>query len=133
MLSAVAAASSSSLLRRTSSIAAKKSLAPSAATSLIGKRWKSDDVGDVIGIDLGTTNSCVAIMVRRTITKRYGVKFCESADEIFYDSLDDQDYANSISSFLLSSHLSLLMSHDIDLHLIMRSICLLLSLFFVPC
>jgi len=27
------------------------------------KRWKSD-VGDVIGIDLGTTNSCVSIMVR---------------------------------------------------------------------
>ena len=26
-------------------------------------RWKSSDVGDVIGIDLGTTNSCVAIMV----------------------------------------------------------------------
>ena len=26
-------------------------------------RWKSDDAGDVIGIDLGTTNSCVAIMV----------------------------------------------------------------------
>jgi hypothetical protein len=31
-----------------------------------GKRWASakPDVGDVIGIDLGTTNSCVAIMVR---------------------------------------------------------------------
>eukprot|EP00956_Cyclotella_meneghiniana_P040956 scaffold210414_cov23-Cyclotella_meneghiniana.AAC.3 len=28
------------------------------------QRWKSTDVGDVIGIDLGTTNSCVAIMVR---------------------------------------------------------------------
>ena len=27
------------------------------------RRWKSD-VGDVIGIDLGTTNSCVSIMVR---------------------------------------------------------------------
>ena len=26
-------------------------------------RWKSSDAGDVIGIDLGTTNSCVAIMV----------------------------------------------------------------------
>jgi molecular chaperone DnaK len=33
-------------------------------TSLdIMKRWKSTDAGDVIGIDLGTTNSCVAIMV----------------------------------------------------------------------
>ena len=28
-------------------------------------RLKSTDAGDVIGIDLGTTNSCVAIMVRR--------------------------------------------------------------------
>lgn len=27
------------------------------------RRWKSNDAGDVIGIDLGTTNSCVAIMV----------------------------------------------------------------------
>ena len=26
-------------------------------------RWRSTDVGDVIGIDLGTTNSCVSIMV----------------------------------------------------------------------
>lgn len=31
----------------------------------IGKRWKSGDQGDVIGIDLGTTNSCVAIMEGR--------------------------------------------------------------------
>jgi molecular chaperone DnaK (HSP70) len=30
------------------------------------RRWKSD-VGDVIGIDLGTTNSCVSIMVRLTV------------------------------------------------------------------
>jgi molecular chaperone DnaK len=29
------------------------------------KRWKSTDAGDVIGIDLGTTNSCVAIMEGR--------------------------------------------------------------------
>jgi len=28
-------------------------------------RWKSTDTGDVIGIDLGTTNSCVAIMEGR--------------------------------------------------------------------
>mmetsp|Transcript_8235 Transcript_8235/g.17793 ORF Transcript_8235/g.17793 Transcript_8235/m.17793 type:complete len:685 (-) Transcript_8235:81-2135(-) len=28
-------------------------------------RWKSTDAGDVIGIDLGTTNSCVAIMEGR--------------------------------------------------------------------
>jgi len=35
------------------------------ASADLWKRWKSTDVGDVIGIDLGTTNSCVAIMVRR--------------------------------------------------------------------
>lgn len=29
------------------------------------RRWKSTDAGDVIGIDLGTTNSCVAIMEGR--------------------------------------------------------------------
>lgn len=29
------------------------------------RRFKSTDAGDVIGIDLGTTNSCVAIMVSR--------------------------------------------------------------------
>jgi len=29
------------------------------------RRWKSSDVGDVIGIDLGTTNSCVATMEGR--------------------------------------------------------------------
>lgn len=32
-------------------------------SDLYAKRWKSTDMGDVIGIDLGTTNSCVAIMV----------------------------------------------------------------------
>jgi hypothetical protein len=32
---------------------------------LTNKRWQSSkDAGDVIGIDLGTTNSCVSIMVR---------------------------------------------------------------------
>jgi len=37
----------------------------SSAFALDGRRWKSDDAGDVIGIDLGTTNSCVAIMEGR--------------------------------------------------------------------
>ena len=33
--------------------------------SVGAQRWMSAaDAGDVIGIDLGTTNSCVAIMVR---------------------------------------------------------------------
>ena len=33
-------------------------------TDVAARRCKSTDAGDVIGIDLGTTNSCVAIMVR---------------------------------------------------------------------
>ena len=33
-------------------------------------RWKSSDMGDVIGIDLGTTNSCVAIMVSCLMCRR---------------------------------------------------------------
>jgi hypothetical protein len=35
----------------------------SGISSQMISRFKSTDVGDVIGIDLGTTNSCVAIMV----------------------------------------------------------------------
>ncbi|CAJ1954152.1 unnamed protein product [Cylindrotheca closterium] len=64
---------SSTLLRRTaahssgaaSAVFKKPSFGASTANSLLGKRWKSDDAGDVIGIDLGTTNSCVAIMEGR--------------------------------------------------------------------
>ena len=36
-----------------------------------GFRYKSDDVGDVIGIDLGTTNSCVSIMVSSSFIHKY--------------------------------------------------------------
>lgn len=43
--------------------ASKGSIGISATDSL--KRWKSTDAGDVIGIDLGTTNSCVSIMEGR--------------------------------------------------------------------
>lgn len=32
-------------------------------TDVAARRWKGTDAGDVIGIDLGTTNSCVAVMV----------------------------------------------------------------------
>lgn len=40
-----------------------------AGQHLLGaRRWKGADAGDVIGIDLGTTNSCVAIMVRLSRT-----------------------------------------------------------------
>ena len=42
----------------------KKTVGSAMATQFgAGFRYKSDDVGDVIGIDLGTTNSCVSIMV----------------------------------------------------------------------
>ena len=59
---------SSSVLRRSlSSLAAKKATTPGVSIGAfdgIARRFKSDDAGDVIGIDLGTTNSCVSIMVR---------------------------------------------------------------------
>ena len=33
-------------------------------STLVNRRWQSSkDAGDVIGIDLGTTNSCVSVMV----------------------------------------------------------------------
>lgn len=35
-------------------------------TDVAARRWKATDAGDVIGIDLGTTNSCVAVMEGRT-------------------------------------------------------------------
>lgn len=46
--------------------------ASAAATQTIfgARRWKGADAGDVIGIDLGTTNSCVAIMVSSFWTSR---------------------------------------------------------------
>jgi hypothetical protein len=69
----------SAFLRRAASASAYKSAAvvPSLSSIAVGGgqqqhhqqqlRWKSKDVGDVIGIDLGTTNSCVAIMVRLSL------------------------------------------------------------------
>lgn len=39
--------------------------AANAITDVAARRWKSADAGDVIGIDLGTTNSCVAVMVSK--------------------------------------------------------------------
>ena len=65
---------SSAILRRSGVVAlgasaSKKTLGSAIATT---RRFKSDDVGDVIGIDLGTTNSCVSIMVRIQI---YILKF----------------------------------------------------------
>ena len=55
---------SSTMLRRsTAAFASKKTLGSIGAFEGLARRFKSDDVGDVIGIDLGTTNSCVSIMV----------------------------------------------------------------------
>ena len=53
-------------LRRTSSLISGKSINKpffNSAVDVAGRRFKSSDAGDVIGIDLGTTNSCVAVMV----------------------------------------------------------------------
>jgi hypothetical protein len=65
-------------LRRTAAMsplsvaATSKTIAPAAAaTNFVGaRRWKGADAGDVIGIDLGTTNSCVAVMVRFSLVAR---------------------------------------------------------------
>lgn len=61
---------SSTLLRRSAAaLTAKKAASPGLSVAAldrlgVARRFKSDDAGDVIGIDLGTTNSCVSIMVR---------------------------------------------------------------------
>ncbi|KAL7433471.1 hypothetical protein ACHAXH_006095 [Discostella pseudostelligera] len=47
------------------SLAAKSARTSQLGASVSQMRWKSTDVGDVIGIDLGTTNSCVSIMEGR--------------------------------------------------------------------
>jgi len=55
-------------LRRTSSLISNKSIIKpffNNAADVAGRRFKSSDAGDVIGIDLGTTNSCVAVMEGR--------------------------------------------------------------------
>ena len=67
--------SSTIVLRRSAAAAAfvgTKTVRAALATQVgaaAGFRYKSDDVGDVIGIDLGTTNSCVSIMVRYSISR----------------------------------------------------------------
>ena len=59
---------------RLGSLTATKSGASSIAgnylLSGLQRRSKGTDAGDVIGIDLGTTNSCVAIMVRINMKRR---------------------------------------------------------------
>jgi len=67
--------SAASLSLRSSSLGAGTATTGALATTVspsgnFMKRWRSSDAGDVIGIDLGTTNSCVAIMVRRFVKLR---------------------------------------------------------------
>ena len=56
--------SSSSWSTVSSSVGAAPAAFVDSSFSLATRRFKSSDIGDVIGIDLGTTNSCVSIMVR---------------------------------------------------------------------
>jgi molecular chaperone DnaK len=51
-------------LRRGLMAASMRSASIAPSHSILAKRSFAKDHGDVIGIDLGTTNSCVAIMVR---------------------------------------------------------------------
>jgi len=46
-----------------------------AVTDVAARRWKGTDAGDVIGIDLGTTNSCVAVMVCNLLVCRGSCSF----------------------------------------------------------
>jgi len=54
-----------SLRRGVSTLHTPNAAFGNALNTALGRRYKSSDVGDVIGIDLGTTNSCVAIMEGR--------------------------------------------------------------------
>jgi hypothetical protein len=75
-LSGLASARSAATAGALSSNAGAASAA--ATQSIFGaRRWKGADAGDVIGIDLGTTNSCVAIMVSGLFLRdRSGHKLC---------------------------------------------------------
>ena len=57
--------SSASLRRSLVTSKNKVSLFSGIGTDVTSRRFKSSDAGDVIGIDLGTTNSCVAVMEGR--------------------------------------------------------------------
>lgn len=79
----------STLLSTSSRVSPSSYLVPCCSSqldtlSLQQRRWKSKDVGDVIGIDLGTTNSCVAIMVR---FKDQSVAISEDETMVFIGSI----------------------------------------------
>jgi len=59
--------SSASLRRSLVTSKNKVSLFSGIGTDVTSRRFKSTDAGDVIGIDLGTTNSCVAVMVSQRL------------------------------------------------------------------
>ena len=67
-----------SLLGTTTKISSYNAVANS-LSEVTGRRWKSSDAGDVIGIDLGTTNSCVAVMVRYIPSFEYYLVFTFSS------------------------------------------------------
>ena len=62
----------------TGALSSNAGAASAAATQTIfgARRWKGADAGDVIGIDLGTTNSCVAIMVSPSCIGGDGHNMC---------------------------------------------------------
>mmetsp|Transcript_8589 Transcript_8589/g.17488 ORF Transcript_8589/g.17488 Transcript_8589/m.17488 type:complete len:685 (+) Transcript_8589:243-2297(+) len=66
MTSRLAGLSARSALAGGSSTTTTPTLSAAGQHFMLGaRRWKGADAGDVIGIDLGTTNSCVAIMEGR--------------------------------------------------------------------
>lgn len=65
--------------------------AANAITDVAARRWKSADAGDVIGIDLGTTNSCVAVMVSNHL-----VIYCRSLAIIFISCQNFLPYGRNV-------------------------------------
>jgi hypothetical protein len=60
------------------------------AQQTMTKRWATTtpmDLGDVIGIDLGTTNSCVCVMVRCTSNDKNVLYFRMQIVDIFCQNL----------------------------------------------
>ena len=62
-LSASRSSLHSAIVGSSSTATAAPALSAASQHLLGARRWKGADAGDVIGIDLGTTNSCVALMV----------------------------------------------------------------------
>ena len=83
-------------LRRGAAAALRKSggslgTTSTSVNSQFQHRWKSTDAGDVIGIDLGTTNSCVSVMVRRTPGRKNRIFWWSTTFDDLMDVLLDSD------------------------------------------